>query len=109
MLYRRWIDELWAGRAPAAEFVSAQFVGHWPGHDVHGPDGLQGMITATHEMVSDLTFAIEIEPLVDDDLLAARWVGRGNTDQGPTVFYGNDILRIDGERFVEYWTGTSTA
>jgi hypothetical protein len=108
MLYQRWIDELWAGKPVAAEVVSDDFVGHWPDRDVHGPAELQAIIDETQKMFSDLTFSIEIGPLVDGDLMAGRWVGSGTTQDGPMRFTGNDILRFADGRFVEYWTGTST-
>jgi hypothetical protein len=108
-LYERWINELWAGRPVAAEVVSDDFVGHWPNREVHGPAELQAIIDETHKMFSDLTFTIEVGPLVDGDLVAGRWVGTGKTQDGPMRFTGNDILRYADGRFVEYWTGTSTA
>ena len=40
-------------------------------------------------------------------MVAGRWVGEGRSDQGPMSFTGNDILRVEGDRFAEYWTGTS--
>jgi hypothetical protein len=107
-LYERWINELWAGKPVAAEVVSADFVGHWSDRDVHGPAELQAIVDETHTMFSELEFTIEIGPLVDGDLVAARWKGTGATDDGPTRFTGNDILRFADGRFVEYWTGTST-
>jgi hypothetical protein len=107
-LYQRWINELWAGEPVAVEVVSADFVGHWPDRDVHGPAELQAIVDETHMMFSELEFTIEIEPLVDGDLLAARWIGTGATDDGPARFTGNDILRFADGRFVEYWTGTSS-
>jgi hypothetical protein len=108
MLYQRWIDELWAGKPVAAEVVSDDFVGHWPDRDVHGPAELQAIIDETQKMFSDLTFSIEIGPLVDGDLMAGRWVSSGTTQDGPMRFTGNDILGFADGRFVEYWTGTST-
>jgi hypothetical protein len=107
-LYRRWINELWAGKPVAAELVSGDFVGHWANRDVHGPDELQAIVDETQSMFSDLKFVVEIEPFVDRDLVAARWIGTGATADGPARFTGNDILRFAGGRFVEYWTGTST-
>jgi SnoaL-like domain len=106
-LYQRWINELWAGKPIAAELVSADFVGHWPDRDVHGPAELQAIVDETHAMFSELEFIIEIEPLVDRDMVAARWIGTGATRDGPARFTGNDILRFADDRFVEYWTGTS--
>jgi hypothetical protein len=108
-LYQRWINELWAGKPIAAEIVSDDFVGHWPDRDVHGPAELQAIIDETQKMFSDLTFAIEVGPFVDGDLVAGRWVGTGTTEDGPMRFTGNDILRFAEGRFVEYWTGTSTS
>lgn len=106
-LYERWINELWAGKPVAAEVVSDDFVGHWPDRDVHGPGELQAIIGETRKMLADLTFAIEIGPIVDGDMIAGRWVGSGRSDDGAIRFTGNDILRVEGDRFAEYWTGTS--
>jgi SnoaL-like domain len=84
-LYERWINELWAGRPVAAELVSDDFVGHWPDREVNGPAELWAIIEQTHEMLSELTFAIEVGPLVDGDLVAGRWVGTGSTQDGPML------------------------
>jgi hypothetical protein len=99
---------LWAGKPVAAELVSDDFVGHWPDREVRGPDELQAVVDETQQMLSELMFVVEIEPFVDRDLVAARWIGTGSTDQGPARFTGNDILRFADGRFVEYWPGTST-
>jgi SnoaL-like domain len=106
-LYQRWINELWTGKAPAADLVSDDFVGHWPTRDIHGPDELQATVDETLQMLSELMFVVEVEPFVERDLVAARWVGTGATKDGPARFTGNDILRFANGRFVEYWTGTS--
>lgn len=108
-LYERWINELWAGQPVAAEVVSEDFVGHWPDREVHGPAELQAIIDQTQKMFSDLIFVIEVGPFAEGDLVAGRWVGTGSTADGPQRFTGNDILRVADGRFVEYWTGTSTA
>jgi hypothetical protein len=108
VLYQRWINELWAGKPIAAEVVSTDFVGHWPDREVRGPDELQAIVDETQNMFSELRFLIEVEPFVERDLVAARWIGTGSTRDGPARFTGNDILRFADGRFVEYWTGTST-
>ncbi|HET7665837.1 MAG TPA: nuclear transport factor 2 family protein [Mycobacterium sp.] len=107
-LYQRWIKELWTGKPVAAELVSDDFVGHWPGREVTGPDQLQAIVDETQQMFSELTFEVEVEPFVDRDLLAARWIGTRATSNGLIRFTGNDIVRFADGRFVEYWTGTST-
>jgi predicted ester cyclase len=106
-LYRRWIDELWAGRPVANELVSDDFVGHWPNHEVHGPDELHAMVDKTRMTITDLRFVIEVKPFVEGDMLAARWIGTGAMPDGPKRFTGNDVFKFANGRFVEYWTGTS--
>jgi hypothetical protein len=107
-LYRRWIDELWSGRPVAAELVTDDFVGHWPDRDVRGPAELQAVVEQTHAMFRGLEFRIELGPLVDGDLVAARWTGRGRAETGPAGFFGHDLLRVSGGRFAEYWVATVT-
>jgi hypothetical protein len=109
--YGRWINELWAGRPVAAEIVTEDFVGHWPDRDVHGPNELEQTVQDTGSMVADLNFAVQIGPLCVGDPVAGRWVGTGRSTDGPVSFTGNDVLGLadDGQRFAEYWTGTSTS
>ena len=106
-LYGRWMDELWAGQPVAFDIVSEDFVGHWPDREVHGPDELHAMVDKTRSMLTDLQFVIEVEPFVEGDMLAARWIGTGAAPDGPKRFTGNDMLKIADGRVVEYWTGTS--
>jgi hypothetical protein len=106
-LYERWINELWAGKRIAPEIVTTDFVGHWPDREIHGPDELQAIIDETRNMLADLTFTIELGPLIDGEMVAGRWVGRGRSDDQAMPFTGNDILRIEDGRFAEYWTGTA--
>ncbi len=105
-LYRRWIDELWAGHRIANELVSDDFVGHWPDFDVHGPEELHAIVDKTRSVLADLKIVVDIKPLVEGDMLAARWIGTGAMADGPKRYTGNDIFRIEDGRFVEYWTGT---
>jgi len=106
-LYGRWMGELWAGQPVAFDLVSEDFVGHWPDREVHGPDELLAMVDKTRSMLTDLQFVIEVEPFVEGDMLAARWIGTGAAPDGPKRFTGNDMLKIADGRVVEYWTGTS--
>ncbi|WP_211240457.1 nuclear transport factor 2 family protein [Haloglycomyces albus] len=113
-LYRSWIEHLWNGpsdadalRAAAARIVTADFVGHWPGRDVRGSERLAELIAEAKTMFSGLAFQIEVQPLVDADMVSARWNGAGTTVDGSvTRFFGNDILRVRDGRFCEYWVAT---
>lgn len=108
-LYHRWINGLWAGERIAGDLVPPDFVGHWPTHDVHGPDELQAVVDQTRSELKELLFAVEIGPFGEGDLLAARWVATGSTGDGPARYVGNDLLRIANGRIAEYWTGTTRA
>ena len=103
-MYRRWIDELWNGDpAVAGALLADDFVGHWPDREVHGPGDLATIVRETRAMFTDLTFTMTVGPVADGDLVAGRWTGRGQTADGVTRFFGNDILRVRDGRFVEYW------
>lgn len=114
-LYQQWITHLWNGpsdaeqlREAAANLVTKDFVAHWPGQDVRGPDELADLIAQTKSMFSDLRFEIEIEPLADADMVAGRWIGSGRTTDGTAArFVGNDILRTKDGRFCEYWVASA--
>lgn len=107
-LYRRWIDELWAGRCTAREIVTRDFVGHWPGRDVHGPEELQAVIDETRGMFDEITFTITQGPLVEGDLVTGIWTGQARNADGTSVtFVGNDVLRVTGSAFAEYWVVSS--
>lgn len=109
LLYKRWIHELWAGEPVAEELVSDDFVGHWPARDVRGAADLAALVADTHERLRELEFVTEVGPIIDGDMLAARWIGTGATDSGPVRYIGNDILRIRDDKIVEYWVGTARA
>ena len=67
----------------------------------------------SHDLFLDLTFAVEVGPVVEGDLVAARWTGRGRSKRGmpgatapagtQVSFSGHDLLRVDEGRFAEYW------
>ncbi|MEV4369804.1 ester cyclase [Nonomuraea sp. NPDC049637] len=113
-LYERWLLELWNGDLPLAhDLVTPEFVGHWPGTDVHGPDGLIEAIRQGHEPFDDVRVTLDVGPAVDGDLVAARWTFTGAYRGGlpgasappgtPVSFSGHDLLRATDGRFSEYW------
>lgn len=122
-LYDRWLSQLWNGdldrlEEVAADLVTPDFVGHWPGRPalVRGADALAAVVRAGRLPFEPITFAVEVGPLSAGELVAARWVGRGAYAGGrhalpgatappgtPVEFRGHDLLRIDGGRFAEYW------
>jgi predicted ester cyclase len=115
--------ELWNGDlALAGELVTDDFVVHQARVDaasseaVRGPEAVTRMVREGHAPFEGLTFTIEVGPLVEGDLVAARWVGRGRYRGGlpgaaapagtPVVFGGIDLLRAREGRFAEYWVSS---
>ncbi|MBO8190082.1 ester cyclase [Streptomyces spirodelae] len=119
-LYERWLKELWNGDLSVAKEIAAPgFTIHHgaiqPGGDreLKGPEGITSLVSMSREYFDGLTFETEVGPVVQGDLICARWVGRGRYKGGfpgatakpgtEVVFRGNDILRGADGRFVEYW------
>jgi predicted ester cyclase len=113
-LYRRWLLELWNGDfALAHELVTPDFTGHWPGMTVAGPDGLIEALRQGHAPFDDVKVTLDVGPIVDGDLVSARWTFAGayrgglpgvTAAEGTRIaFSGHDILRVRDGRFAEYW------
>jgi catechol 2,3-dioxygenase-like lactoylglutathione lyase family enzyme len=115
-LYRRWLEELWAGDLEVAEeIVTPDFVGHWPDQDVHGPMGAAEAVRAGRAPFDDIRLSLDVGPVADGDKVAARWTFHGaylgglpgaTAPAGTRVaFSGMDVLRIDPAtgKFAEYW------
>ena len=122
-LYRRWMLELWNGDlAVATELVTDDFVIHQARADGagseerRGPEAVVQLVRDGHAPFDGLTFEIEVGPVVEGDLVAARWAGRGRYRGGmpgataaagtPVGFGGIDLLRVRGDRFAEYWVSS---
>lgn len=122
-LYERWLLELWHGdESVADEILADDFVIHQarsqPGESetVRGPQAGIEMVQMGRAAFSDLTFEIEIGPIVEGDMLAARWVGRGryaggmpgaSAPEGTEVTFGGiDIMRVADGRLAEYWVSS---
>ena len=113
-LYRRWLFELWYGEFSVAEEILApEFVGHWPGFDVHGPAETTAQIRQSHDYFSDIEIALGVGPVISDGMVAAHWTLYGTYREGipgATVpagtrisMVGQDIFRCVDGRFTEYW------
>jgi ketosteroid isomerase-like protein len=122
-LYRRWMLELWNGDLQvASELVTDDFVVHQARADgasseeARGPEAVARMVREGHAPFDGLRFEIEVGPVVDGDMVAARWVGRGRYRGGmpgataaagtPVAFGGIDLLRARDGRFAEYWVSS---
>jgi predicted ester cyclase len=122
-LYERWLLELWNGDESVAEEILADdFVIHQlraqPGESeaVRGPRAGLEMVRMGRAPFSDLTCTIEVGPIVEGDMVAARWTLRGRyaggipgatAPEGTEVAFGGiDIMRVENGRLAEYWVSS---
>jgi predicted ester cyclase len=106
----------------AEQILTPDFVIHQaraaPGgsEDVRGPQAAVELVRMGRAPFSELTIALEVGPIVEGDMVAARWSARvvyasglpGATAAPGTVvtFGGIDILRVQDGRFAEYWVSS---
>ena len=110
-VYRRYIEEFFNGNgvSAAADYVTDDFVGHWPTVDVQGPAGLDGVLVALRQQAREVEFTIELDPFGDGEWVAARWTGRGVSQDGKALAWvGNDIVRVNDGKIAEHWDSTVT-
>lgn len=99
-----WI-RLWNNDLTVADtIVAPDFVAHAApltggSDEIHGRDGLTEWIAGSHSTIKELTFAVEIGPLVDRDYVVLRWRATGVG----VNFTGTDILLLKDGVIVEYW------
>ena len=119
-LYRRWMLELWNGElAVATELVTDDFVIHQARADGAGSDERRGpeavvqLVRDGHAPFDGLTFEIEVGPVVEGDLVAARWAGRGRyrgvpgaPRPAPRSPRRHRPAPGPGDRFAEYWVSS---
>ncbi|MFI5941449.1 ester cyclase [Streptomyces uncialis] len=121
-LHEGWCD-LWRGDfARAEEILDPGFVVHQARPDgsdsraVTGPARLLPEIEQTMAAFGGIDITVDVGPVVDGDLIAARWTMRATNTGGiphatapvgtGIAFSGHDILRVRDGRFLEYWTCT---
>lgn len=123
-LVAQWIA-LWNGEYALAEQIispdnrvhAAMFDGG-DGSAVSGVSGMVDLVTQMRSLMSDLTFSVEVGPLVDGDHVVVRWVATGHYGGGipgagapvgtAVTFRGTDILRVVDAQVVEYWLNADT-
>lgn len=117
--YRRWISELWNGDLDLAdELVSGEFTIHQArsgdeqSEEERGPTAVKSLIKRSRSPFSDIQFSLEVGPIEEGDLVAARWRAEGTYAGGmpgakaepgtKVTFGGSDILRSERGVFTEY-------
>jgi hypothetical protein len=95
--------------------LHAALVGGGDMSDLKGPDGLTGWISQIRA-ACDVTYAVQVGPITQGDMLAVRWTCTGTYRGGfpgataeigtPIDFTGTDVLRIADGRLAEYWVNS---
>ncbi len=116
-LYREWLPDMW-NAAPsdmpelAERIFSPGAVAHWPNQHVAGPAEIAAKVRESRSMFDDVVVTLEHGPIVDGNLVAARWSFGGRVrdiaeipaEPGtPVLFHGMDLLRLESGWFAEYW------
>lgn len=118
-LWADWLA-LWNGDLARAErIIAPDYVLHMTPMDggdlarFAGPAGLAAWIGQLHALFQPMRFTVQVEPLIDRDLIAGRWLVEGVYAGGfpgaqaapgtPVRFAGADVLRIADGKVVEYW------
>ena len=115
-LARRWFDQVWNKRRPAAiaEMMSPKCVGHGKaadGGDTIGSDGFKSFQEVYLGAFPDLKVIVG-DVIVEGRKMAVRWVATG-THQGDTLGFpatgkpmritGMSIVYVKGGKIVEGW------
>ena len=113
VLVRRFFEELWnqGNLVVADELLAPEHLHHFPGEDIHGPDGVKHLISGLRSAFPDFHLSTD-DVIAEADQVVMRFTIRG-THQGegmglpPTgkrvVYTGIDIFRISGGKIVERW------
>ena len=120
-----WKD-LWNGDLSVTDKIIAEdFVAHaapitGTGPDeIRGRDALNAWVSGIHAILPDLTFAIDVGPITDDEHLVVRWKAAGTYGSGfpgaapdatsrKITFTGTDTLRIADGKLAEYWANADS-
>ena len=123
-LVESWVA-LWNGDYDVAETIvskdnrvhAAMFDGG-DGSAVTGVSGMKDFVAQMRSLMSDLTFSIDVGPIVDGDHVVVRWIATGHYGGGlpgagapvgtEVTFHGTDILRVAANQVVEYWLNADT-
>lgn len=115
--YKLWMD-LWNGNLELAEIlVDVGCVVHQAGNeDMRGPEGIRNMVLMGREPFHEISFSIEVGPIRDGDMVAARWSCAGIYKGGlpgttapegtPISFGGIDIWKLKDGKIIEYWVSS---
>lgn len=116
-LYQKWMD-MWSGQLDLAGDI---FADDCVFHDQNeatsrGPRGATRMVEGARVLMQESRCRCDLGPIVDGDMLAARWLWEGTyaggmpgatAEPGTAVsLRGTDMWRLENGRVVECWIST---
>ncbi|GAB3964434.1 nuclear transport factor 2 family protein [Plantactinospora veratri] len=117
MLWQNWMALRNGDRSLVEEILAPSVVAHLPvpggsPEQVRGRQALVAWVSGRHAGCPDAQLAVEVGPIIGPDLIAGRWkLTRAGDDPDSVCPHrivvacsGVDILRVDGDRIVEYWS-----
>lgn len=119
-VYERFLLVLWHAEpghlvAETERLIHPDFVIHRNGadSDVRGPQAIVDTIEQSRALFDDIQVTLDVGPVVDGDLVSARWTFAGSYVGGipgttapagtRIAFSGIDIVRVTAGMVVEYW------
>lgn len=114
MLARRATEEVWnqGNFAVVNEIFAGDYVGHQPGDEASGQEGVKQYFGMLRDAFPDIHFTIE-DQIAEGDRVVTRWVANATHQGGfkgipPTGKRGNitgiTINRVANGKIVEGWT-----
>ena len=124
--YERWLLGMWHApddelAARAADLATEDLVVHNGRHTLEqrGPEALAGVVRSARGFFDDTSVTLDVGPVVDGELVAARWTFTGSYVGGlpgataPTgtraTLVGMDLMRLQDGRIAEYWALSDAA
>ena len=114
--YFRWIEAWNGGDVDLTEIFHEQVIVRQMPHERTGIAVVKEMIAKGRAPFNPVTFTVDVDPIYDDHMLAARWKCHGvysgglpNVTAEPgkqIVFGGIDIWRFSDDLVADYWVSS---
>lgn len=115
-LYYRWISAWNGDDIDLEEIFDHNVIVRQMPKEQHGIEAVREMIARGRAPFDSVRFTVDVEPIFDDHMLAARWMCHGVYTGGlegataepgtQVVFGGVDIWRFSDGKVTDYWVSS---
>lgn len=115
-LYYRWLEAWNGGDVDLGDIFHRDVIVRQMPKEQHGIEAIHEMIENGRAPFDPLQFIVDVEPIYDDHMLAARWKCHGIYKGGlpgvtaepgkQIVFGGADIWRFSDGKVSDYWVSS---